>query len=219
MGYLCVSRRVPWETMVETKRLVDVLPPEFMNGEYEDSPAMPLAFTDVVASYRDEPRWPGNHRYVHAWFVLSNGKAVGWNENPQRGWSFPVISYAHTKQEPVTAPLVLRFQNVQHTAYHHVLTQNGFSFTVSSDLVIGFDYRHPATGIGVVLKPVDDDLEYACLKPDGVHVYTRDDYSIDEWRWVEDSSDDVEHLMRDLFILINTRPATMYFPKNKGAAK
>lgn len=211
------------ETMAETKRLVDVLPPEFTQGAYEDSPAMPWAFMDVIAEYHDDPPWPGTHRYVHAWYVLANGKAVGWNENPKRGWSFPVVNYQDPKEPKPesTVSIVLRFRNALHGAYHHVLTQNGFTFTVSSDLLIGFDYRHPNTAIGVVLTPVDDDLEYACLKPDGVGVYTKDDYSADEWGWVEDSSDDVERLMRDLFILITTRPATMFFPhsQTKGSAK
>src|ERR1051325_2307301 len=40
-----------------------------------------------------ERPWPGRHRYVSVWYVLSNGKAVGFNENPVRGWSFPVITY------------------------------------------------------------------------------------------------------------------------------
>jgi len=35
--------------------------------------------------------WPGVHRNVHSWWTLENGKRVGWNENPGKGWSFPVI--------------------------------------------------------------------------------------------------------------------------------
>ena len=31
----------------------------------------------------------GSHKNVHNWVLLSNGLAVGWNENPARGWSFP----------------------------------------------------------------------------------------------------------------------------------
>ena len=203
--------------MAEPKRLVDVLPPEFMNGEYEDSPAMPFAFMDVVAEYRDDRPWPGNHRYVKTWFVLANGKAVGWNENPSRGWSFPVINYQEPRREPTTEPLALRFRSVLHGAFHLVLIKQGFSFVISSKLMIGFDYKHPETGISVVLTPVDDDLEYAVLKPDGVGVYTKGDYTSEEWVWMESSDGDVERLERDLFILINTRPAKMFFPE--GTAK
>lgn len=36
-------------------------------------------------------RWPGKHKNVINWCVLENGYAVGWNENPARGWSFPII--------------------------------------------------------------------------------------------------------------------------------
>ena len=36
---------------------------------------------------------PFKHKHVYNWCIISkNGKryAVGWNENPNRGWSFPV---------------------------------------------------------------------------------------------------------------------------------
>jgi hypothetical protein len=36
-------------------------------------------------------RWPGKEKNVHSWVRLADGIAVGWNENPSRGWSFPVI--------------------------------------------------------------------------------------------------------------------------------
>jgi hypothetical protein len=35
--------------------------------------------------------WPGPQKNVHCWWELENGYAVGWNENPSRGSSFPVI--------------------------------------------------------------------------------------------------------------------------------
>jgi len=35
--------------------------------------------------------WPGTHKNVMFWVELENGYAVGWNESPSRGWSFPVI--------------------------------------------------------------------------------------------------------------------------------
>ena len=37
--------------------------------------------------------WPGAHKHVMNWCVLDNGKAIGFNENPSRGWGFPVIRY------------------------------------------------------------------------------------------------------------------------------
>lgn len=37
--------------------------------------------------------WPGPSKNVYCWVVLANGKAVGWNENPSKGWSFPVVTF------------------------------------------------------------------------------------------------------------------------------
>ncbi len=79
------------------RTLKDAMPHEFVGGEYVDAPALKLRDVAVVAEYRMyggvwKP-WPGIHKHVFAWVVLANGKAVGWNENPNRGWSFPVISY------------------------------------------------------------------------------------------------------------------------------
>ena len=31
----------------------------------------------------------GSQKNVYNWVLLKNGLAVGWNENPARGWSFP----------------------------------------------------------------------------------------------------------------------------------
>ena len=36
-------------------------------------------------------KWIGIHKYVHNWVELANGYAVGMNENPSRGLSFPVV--------------------------------------------------------------------------------------------------------------------------------
>lgn len=38
--------------------------------------------------------WPGTHKNVHYWILLENGIAVGLNENPARGLSFPFIKIA-----------------------------------------------------------------------------------------------------------------------------
>ena len=32
----------------------------------------------------------GTHKNVMNWVLLDNGYAVGWNENPGKGWSFPL---------------------------------------------------------------------------------------------------------------------------------
>ena len=75
--------------------LRDVLPSEF-HYEYLDTQAAKFLDVEVEKSCdatNPTERWPGSQRNVYAWWILKNGKAVGWNENPGRGWSFPVISY------------------------------------------------------------------------------------------------------------------------------
>ena len=37
--------------------------------------------------------WPGPDRFVRQWFILENGKAVGINEDPEAGNSYPVVDY------------------------------------------------------------------------------------------------------------------------------
>ena len=79
--------------------LKDVLPAEFTQDH--ETPAFRHRDVAVMATYstlwrpdgtRDWKPWPGKHRNVQNWYVLANGRAVGWNEGPQ-GWSFPVIRY------------------------------------------------------------------------------------------------------------------------------
>lgn len=35
--------------------------------------------------------WIGTHKNIHNWVELENGYAVGMNENPSKGLSFPVV--------------------------------------------------------------------------------------------------------------------------------
>lgn len=72
------------------KTLRDVLPPEFFL-EHGTSLANRYLDVEVVRDNKDGERWPGTHKNVYAFWVLANGKRVGWNENPGRGWSFPVV--------------------------------------------------------------------------------------------------------------------------------
>lgn len=74
--------------------LKDVLPHEFMMGEYDDLLAYHYRYIDVIKKFdgRDNP-WPGTHKNVMVWYQLANGSAVGWNENLARGWTFPTITY------------------------------------------------------------------------------------------------------------------------------
>ncbi len=72
-----------------SKTLKDTMPHEFMG--YIDASAYKLRDVNVVSEhYSDKKPWPGKHKNVMFWVILENGKAVGWNENPGKGWSFPV---------------------------------------------------------------------------------------------------------------------------------
>lgn len=88
-------------------KLRDVLPSEFFLSYLTDprpktfsevpSPASRLLDIDVVREFTtcgnplEWRRWPGKHKHVSCWWELADGHGVGWNENPSRGWSFPVI--------------------------------------------------------------------------------------------------------------------------------
>lgn len=70
------------------KTLKDVMPYEFRR-DFTDTRA--FMFKDVEVIEEREQNWPGDHKNVYFWVKLANGYAVGWNENPAVGWSFPVI--------------------------------------------------------------------------------------------------------------------------------
>lgn len=74
---------------IKPLRLRDVLPPEFFD-EFKDSLANKHLDQLVVREYL-HGGWRGKHKNVMCWWRLQNGYAVGWNENPATGWSFPVI--------------------------------------------------------------------------------------------------------------------------------
>jgi len=64
---------------------------DLMECTYDNTKARKFADVEVVQShYSHDTRWPGTQKNVHFWVELANGKAVGWNENPATGWSFPV---------------------------------------------------------------------------------------------------------------------------------
>ena len=74
--------------------LRDVVPRDFFY-EFMNTRAAKLLDCEVVADcgYMDGQiplAWPGKERNVLNWWKLADGRCVGWNENPSRGWSFPV---------------------------------------------------------------------------------------------------------------------------------
>ena len=86
------------------KTLKQVMPQEFSGGEYRDDRAQRYADVEVVREYdgtKHGEGWPGKHKNVYCWVALANGYAVGWNENPARGWSFPVIRWVAPTSYPL----------------------------------------------------------------------------------------------------------------------
>ncbi len=78
------------------KTLRDVVPREFFGGEYHNTRAFKLADCEISQEYglgdgEIWQRWPGPEKNVMSWWKLKDGRCVGWNENPARGWSFPVF--------------------------------------------------------------------------------------------------------------------------------
>lgn len=90
-------------------KLKDILPYEFMNGEYDDTKAYKLREKCVQVVFDGSIiRWPGRHKYVYSWVLLVGGTLVGWNENPSRGWSFPVMQNPGTQFSLITKELTAR---------------------------------------------------------------------------------------------------------------
>ncbi len=77
---------------IAKKTLKDSLPREF-NSCYSYTRAWAyrdVEVVEVVDGCLPGQGWPGPHQNVMWWYKLANGAAVGWNESPSRGWSFPV---------------------------------------------------------------------------------------------------------------------------------
>jgi len=73
------------------RKLRDELPYEFMGCEFDDCRARKFSEVGVIKEYdAREEKWIGKHKNITYWFELVNGYAVGLNENPARGMSFPV---------------------------------------------------------------------------------------------------------------------------------
>lgn len=73
------------------KKLGDVLPREVRG--YVGAKVLELLDVEVVEEVDGclpGQGWPGHERNVMWWYKLVNGQIVGFNENPSRGWTFPV---------------------------------------------------------------------------------------------------------------------------------
>lgn len=93
----CNFRKVERSFNKKVKTLKDVMPGELIDRDCDKTRAYKMKDVVVVKEHcsmidQEEFKfWPGTHKNVYFWVVLENGNAVGWNENPSRGWSFPVI--------------------------------------------------------------------------------------------------------------------------------
>lgn len=90
-----------------TKSLREAMPPEFSGCEYRTDRAQRFADVKVVKEFdatKPDQRWPGKQKNVFYWVALANGYAVGWNENPSKGWSFPIIRYCLKGSDSDAAP-------------------------------------------------------------------------------------------------------------------
>jgi len=85
----------------ELQTLEDCMPKEF---GYEFTDTIAYKFKDVIVVrehrvWRGAKPWIGIHKNVNYWVELQNGYAVGMNENPSHGLSFPVVKMKRKEQK------------------------------------------------------------------------------------------------------------------------
>jgi len=72
-------------------KLRDVLPREALSSEFQNEAFLEHLDSEVKEEIREyDPRFPFRHKNIFVWWILEGDMAVGWNENPSVGWSFPV---------------------------------------------------------------------------------------------------------------------------------
>ena len=72
-------------------KLRDVLPSEALSVEFSDGKFRRYLDYEVIEEImKYDSRFPFKHKNIYVWWILEDDMAVGWNENPSRGWSFPV---------------------------------------------------------------------------------------------------------------------------------
>ena len=75
------------------------------NGEYDDCKAYELRNQQVTLDFVLEcsADWVGPHKNVHGWIVTECRHAIGMNENPAHGLSFPVIRLGQKRYRALLA--------------------------------------------------------------------------------------------------------------------
>lgn len=86
------------DVFVIVRKVRDWLPGDIkrLQCEYHDTRMWELLDREVLRTHqtwRDGHGWPGKHRNVPSWVEIEGGLAIGFNENPSRGWAFPVIKW------------------------------------------------------------------------------------------------------------------------------
>lgn len=76
-------------------KLREWLPQEALGGEYVNDRHMKFLDHEIIAEYTIAQNkmfksWPGHEKNVLHWCIIKTGQCIGWNENPSKGWSFPV---------------------------------------------------------------------------------------------------------------------------------
>lgn len=78
--------------------LKEAMPYEFVGCEFDTTRAYKMKDVEVLSKHGHPwghgERWIGKEKNVFHWVKLVNGYAVGFNENPARGWSFPVKKWS-----------------------------------------------------------------------------------------------------------------------------
>lgn len=71
--------------------------PDYMVGWFKSDDKLIKHLDDKIvavhSSYDVSP--PFKHRNIHFWVELESGYAVGFNENPSSGWSYPIKRHSN----------------------------------------------------------------------------------------------------------------------------
>lgn len=88
-------------------KLRDVLPSEALSVEFSEDKFQRYLDSEVIETItKYDSRFPFTHKNIYVWWILKDNMAVGWNENPSRGWSFPVAKLKK-EDKKVTMKLTL----------------------------------------------------------------------------------------------------------------
>lgn len=70
---------------------IDKCAEKFLNIEIEKEYSSYPNFEEYISIIRKNTKF--KTKYTYSFVLLKNGWCVGWNENPSRGWSFPISKW------------------------------------------------------------------------------------------------------------------------------